>query len=193
MHEESIIIAGLLPEPDCVLAERPVEALAALGRQIFAEIFVKDDRLADRIEQPLDLGDFLVGDSRQLVAPLEDFDLAAASALLRPHRVDDVLARLLGPVGARLGHAARGERAHGHVRPEDQKLVIALRRRELHVRILLHLHARAQRHTRSKREGEPQFPHRISPPGRVARPSPAFVCYPLPERQLKEKPVILTA
>ncbi len=42
-----------------------------------------DDRLVDGGVQPLDVGEFLLGDPRDAVAMLDDGDLAAAGGLLR--------------------------------------------------------------------------------------------------------------
>ena len=133
------------PKRDRVGAERIVEPAAALGRQIGAEIFVQRDRIADRAMQPLEVGDRVGADPGQLVAPLEDRDIAAAPGLLRAQRGDEIGARLLGPVGARLDHAAGGDRADRHVGAHHEQFVIALRRRELEVGKLARLDAAGER------------------------------------------------
>ena len=94
VDEQRIVVAGLLAEPHRVLAKRPVEALAALGRQIVAEIFVDDDRFGDGGVQALDVGQLLRRDAGKLVAVLDDRDVAAVRRLLRAKRRDDVGARL---------------------------------------------------------------------------------------------------
>ena len=59
--------------------------------------------------------------------------LPPRAGLLRAQRLDDAAAGLLGPVGARLDHAAGGQRADGYVGAENEQFVVARRRGELHV------------------------------------------------------------
>ena len=158
MEEQGIIVAGLLAELHGVGAERPVEAPAALRRQIVAEIFVLDDRLVDDEVQPLDVGELLLGNSGKRVAMLDDRYVPAARRLLRAQRGDDVGARLLGPFGARLDHAAGRQRADGHVGTKHEQLVVALRQRELDVGILPRLDACA----RARRSPPTRTPHLAS-------------------------------
>ena len=183
MEEQGIVVAGLLAELHGVRSERPVETPAALGRQIVAEIFVEDDRLVDREIQPLDVGEFLLGDAGKLVAPLDDRHIAAERRLLGAKRGDDVGARLLGPVGARLDHSAGGQRADMDVGTKHQQLVVALRQGELDVGKLPRLHAGAQRGARRKSDRKrlptcayapPQHGLAPSCPNRRAKKSPCF-------------------
>ena len=155
------------------LAKRPVEALAALGRQ---------DNRRDICGATIEWSTAQFSRSTsasscavnagQLVAVLDDRHLAAARGLLRAKRVDDAGARLLGPVGARLDHAAGGQRTDGHVGAEHQELVIALRRRELDVGILLRLHA-CRRETLRRQQRNAKLRLRITDPpkGRTRLPA----------------------
>jgi hypothetical protein len=133
-----------------------------------------DDRLVDGEVEPLDVGQLLLGHPGELIAVFEDGDVAAARRLLGAQRIDDAAARLVGPVGARLDHAAGCQRADGDVRPEDEQLVIALRRRELQVGILLGLHASGQRKARRKRGGNTGSTHRSLSTGAHRAPLPSL-------------------
>jgi len=136
---------------------------------------VLNDRLIDREIEPLDIGKLLLGHAGKLVTVLDDGHIAAAAGLLRAQRSDDVGARLLGPLGARLDHAAGGQRADRHVGPKHQKLVFALRQSELDVGILPRLHASAERHGGGQRQCRTPFTHWIlHPRRRVARPCPTL-------------------
>ena len=82
--------------------------------------------------------------------------LPPRAGLLRPQRGEQVGPRLLGPVGARLDHAAGGHRSDADVGPHHQQLVIALRRRELDVGILAGLDAaREQQRDAKQRDTQP--------------------------------------
>ena len=55
------------------------------------------------------------------------------SDLLLPERLDEVRPGLFRPVGTRLDHTAGRHRANVHVRTENKKLVVTLRRSELEI------------------------------------------------------------
>ena len=139
--------------------------LELLGQPVVEALGVQQhDRLGDDEIQPLDVRQLLRAHARQLGSALDDLDLAAPRRLLRAKRGDDVRARLLGPVGARLDHSTGGERTDRHVGPKHQQFVIALRRRELDVGILPRLDAGAERHGSRERKRKTPLTH-LNPPG----------------------------
>jgi hypothetical protein len=107
VEEEGVVHARRLAELHRFLAERPVDAPAALGRKLGPEIFVKRDRSADGGVKPLQVGDGLLADAGNPAAGLEDPGPAAAAGLLLGERLEQIGPRPLGPVGAR---ARRGRR-----------------------------------------------------------------------------------
>ena len=145
---------------------------------------MEDDRLVDREVEPLDIGELLGASTPGSSLRCSMIgDLAAARRLLRAQRGDDVGARLLGPVGARLDHSAGGQRSDGDVGPQHQQLVIALRRRELDVGILPRLR-RSRSATRPSASASARPNFRITDPSnrRTARASPTSTCHSKPER-----------
>ena len=188
-RNKRIVVAGLLAERDRVLAERPVEALAALGRQIVAEIFVKDDRLVDRrsaaarrrrVSSALTPG--------KLVAALDDQSpcrrgrpaarASAAMMLPRACSVQSARGSTIPPVVSELD---------GHVGPQHEQFVIALRRGELDVGILPRSGRTADAATlAAKRQRYPELPHANSP-GARPRPPVRATCLSFPERQIKDR------
>src|SRR6185503_7817929 len=91
MEEQRVIIAGLLAELHRVGAERPVEALAALGGKRIARIFGVDDRLVHGEVEALDVGQLLRGDAGKVIAMLDDRDLAAVARLWRAKRFNNAV------------------------------------------------------------------------------------------------------
>ena len=145
-----------------------------------------DDRLVDGEVQSLDVGQLLLGHPGELVAMLENGEVAAARCLLRTERVDDAVACLVGPVGARLDHAAGGQRADGDVRAEHQQLVVAARRGELDVGELARLDA-AGEHAGPQYKCKTPPRHRTPFPESAPPPSPTqYFAFFMPQGQAKE-------
>ena len=98
--------------------------------------------------QPLQLGDGLGIDPGQGVALFQDQHVAAARPLLRAQRAEQIGPRRLGPVGTRLDHPAGGDRSDTDVGSHHQQFILARRRGELDVGILLGLDAGGERQCR---------------------------------------------
>ncbi len=102
---------------------------------------MKRDRIADRAVEPFKLGNGFGGNAGERVTAVEHDQNATAASLLSAERREHIGAPRFGPVGARFGQAAGGDRSDADVGAHHEQLIIARRHRELGVGILAGLDA----------------------------------------------------
>ena len=121
---------------------------AVLAREPFAGLVIVLMRSGG---QALDR--YAEGRASRAVRDLEAASPRTAHRLLGAKGGKEIGSHLLGPVGSRLDHSTGGDRSDVDVWAHDQQLVIALRRGELHIRILTSLDAPRERDRRQERQG----------------------------------------